>query len=193
MNSKFLFEVLVIAAAFLNCNSTVGEGTKAPNPPPPHPTQGSGLETQLGGQYVKKLQLRKGEEAILGPQQPLSLQFQASGLSSVRQFEVVVSVEPAEAFDLSASSFSPDKPFITVGAGVEITAEKNLRLMGVFLDAAGYSGDGGLGTLHLKTSSSFSIATQAKVRVLRFSIGPSSTERDNYTEQDLNLGLSFGP
>ena len=28
MNSKFLFEVLVIAAAFLNCNSTVGEGTK---------------------------------------------------------------------------------------------------------------------------------------------------------------------
>ena len=193
MKSRSLLGALALSAALLNCNSTVGEGTKAPNPPPSQSTQGGGLEAQLGGQYAKKLQMLEGEEAVLGPQQPLSLQFQAGGLSTVRQFEFIVAVEPLDAFDLSAASFAPDKPFITVGSGVEITAEKNLRLMGVFLDAAGFSGDGGLGTLHLKTSSKFSIATQAKARVLRFSIGPSSTARDNYTEQDLNLGLSFGP
>ena len=186
MHNRFLLGALVLTAAFLSCNSTVGEGTKSSSSPQLPSSGGSDTEAQLDGPHVKTLQLLKGEAGSA-----LSLQLQAGGMSGVRQFEFNVALEPAEAFDLSSASFAPAKPFITVGSGVEITPEKNLRAIGIYLDAAGYSGDGGLGTLTVKTSSSFSSSTRA--RIVRFSAGPSSKERDTYTEQQLNLSLSFGP
>ena len=177
MHNRSLLGTLALAAAFLSCSA---------------PSQRSGLTAQLDGPHVKTLQLLK-DEAVGGPQQPLSLQLQAGGMSGIRQFEFTVALEPPEAFDLNSISFSPSKPFITVGSGVEVTPEKNLRAIGIYLDAAGYSGDGGLGTLTVKTSSSFSSSTQGRARILRFSAGPSSSERDTYTEQQLNLSLSVGP
>ncbi len=190
MHNRSLLGALVLTAAFLSCNSTVGEGTKSSSSPQLPSSGGSDTEAQLDGPHVKTLQLLKGEAGSA-----LSLQLQAGGMSGVRQFEFNVALEPAEAFDLSSASFAPAKPFITVGSGVEITPEKNLRAIGIYLDAAGYSGDGGLGTLTVKTSSSFSSSTRARARarIVRFSAGPSSKERDTYTEQQLNLSLSFGP
>ena len=189
MPTRSLLQALALAVAVLSCNSTVGEGTKSnASPQLPPRQQGSGTEAQLDGPHVKTLQLLKGEEGG-----GLSLQVQAGGMSGVRQFEFFVALEPAEAFDLSSASFVPAKPFITVGSGVEITKEQHLRAIGIYLDAAGYTGDGDLGTLTVKTSSAFSSSTQARARIVRFSAGPSSKERDTYTEEQLNLGLSFGP
>ena len=184
MNPRSLFGVLALAV--LGCNSTVGEGTKSVGSPQPFPSQALGTEARLTGPYVKTLQLAKGEDN-------LSLQLQAGGMSGVRQFELIAALEPAGAFNLTASSFAPAKPFITMGSGVQLTPEKTLRLGGAFLDASGYSGDGELGTLHLQARSSLSAATLARIRILYFSAGPSSSERDTYTEQELNLGLSVGP
>ncbi|MBM3277926.1 MAG: hypothetical protein FJY95_07565 [Candidatus Handelsmanbacteria bacterium] len=183
MRYQALLGVLALAAALLNCNSTVNEGPRATGSLQPLPNLGSGTEARLNGLHVKTLQLLKGEVG-----EGLSLQFQAGGMSGVRQFEFTLALEPAEAFDLNSASFAPAKPFITMGSGVQIIPEKTLRLGGAYLDASGYTGDGELGTLHLKTRSS-----QARIRILRFSVGPSSSKRDTYTEQQLNLGLNLGP
>ncbi|MCC7261417.1 MAG: hypothetical protein IT369_02740 [Candidatus Latescibacteria bacterium] len=183
MHSRSLLGALILTAAVLGCNSTVGEGTKAASSPQPLPG-GSGTEVQLNGPHVKTLQLSRGEEG-------LSLQVQAGGMSGVRQFEFTVALEPAGAFDLNSASFSTASPFITVGSGVEITPEKNLRAIGIYLDAAGFAGDGVLGTLTVKASAT--PATTPRARIMRFSAGPSSKERDTYTEQQLNLSLNLGP
>ncbi|MSR81424.1 MAG: hypothetical protein EXS58_00645, partial [Candidatus Latescibacteria bacterium] len=87
MHSRSPLGALVLTAAFLSCNSTVGEGTKSSGSP------------QLDGPHVKTLQLLKGEAG-----DALSLQLQAGGMSGVRQFEFNVALEPAEAFDLSSAS-----------------------------------------------------------------------------------------
>jgi hypothetical protein len=185
MRHRFLLGALALAAAALSCNSTVGEGTKAVGSPQPLPGGGSGTEVRLDGPYVKTLQLARGDG--------LSLQFQAEGMSGIRQFEFTVALEPAEAFDLNSASFAPARPFITVGSGVEITPEKTLRAIGIYLDAAGYTGDGELGTLSVKASPAPSSSIPPRARILRFSAGPSSKERDTYTEQQLNLSLGLGP
>ncbi len=187
MKSRSLLSALALAAVVLGCNSTVGEGTKAISPAQPLPSNGSGTEVQLDGAYVKTLQLSKGGEG------GLSLRVQAGGMSGVRQFEFTVALEPAESFDLNSASFAPASPFITVGSGVEITPEKNLRAIGIYLPTAGFTGDGELGTLTLRTNSAVSSSIPPRVRLLRFSAGPSSRERDTYTEQQLNLGLNLGP
>lgn len=173
MDIRSLLGAMAMAAAFLSCSA---------------PSQRSGLTAQLDGPHVKTLQLFKGEAG-----EGLSIQLQAGGMSGVRQFELTMALEPPEAFDLTTASFAPEKPFVTMGSGVQITPEKTLRLGGAFLDASGYSGDGGLGTLHLKPNSKSPTSAQARIRILHFSAGPSSIERDTYTEQQLNLSLSLGP
>lgn len=194
MSCRYLLSLLALAVGYLGCNSTGSESTKPSSQPlPVAPVQGPRLEAKLGGRYVEKLQIQQGDGPAAGPNQPLSVRFQASGMNGVKQFELVVALEPVEAFELEAATFTPEKPFITVGSGVEVTPEKNLRSIGIFLDVAGRSGDGALGTLNLKTSSTFSAATRVRIRVLRFSIGPSSRERDTYAEQELNLGVVIGP
>lgn len=185
MHNRSLLGTLVLAAALLSCNSTVGEGTKAAGSRQPLLSGGSGTEARLDGPYVKTLQLTQALEG-----DGLSLLVEAGGMAGVRQFELTLALEPAEAFDLTTASFSPEKPFITMGSGVQITPEKTLRLGGAFLDASGYTGDGELGTFRLTKSP---VTTQARIRILHFSAGPSSSERDTYTEQQLNLSLSVGP
>lgn len=175
MYHRYAFGWALCAAALLRCSAS---------------SQGTGLEARLQGHYVEKLQVLKGDEANPGAQQPLSLHFQASGMKGVHQFELVVAPEPAEAFDLEAATFEPDTPFITIGSGVQLLPEKHLRMAGLSL-GLDRDGEAGLGILHLKTSAAFTPA--ARLRVLSFSIGPSSKERDTYAEQELNLGLSFGP
>lgn len=184
MKSRSLFGALALVAAVLGCNSTVGEGTKAAGSPQVLPSGGSGTEAQLSGPYAKTLQVAKGEDG-------LALQVLAGGMSGVRQFEFTVALEPAGAVDLSSASFSPASPFITVGSGVEVTPEKNLRAIGIYLNAAGFTGDGELGTLTVKASAT--PATSLRARIVRFSAGPSSRERDTYTEQQLNLSLDLSP
>ena len=117
-----------------------------------------------------------------------SFSFSAAGMSEVKQFEVIVAAEPAEAFDLNGAAFVPEKPFITVGSGIELSPDKHLRMAGILLSQP-KSGNGPLGTLTLQTSAAFTKATQARIRILLFSIGPSSRERDRYEERTLNMGV----
>ena len=50
-------------------------------------------------------------------------------------------------------------------------------------------GDDALGTLKLVTGDRFSAGDRVQIRVAFFSMGPSFSNRDDYTAEDLNMGV----
>jgi hypothetical protein len=50
-----------------------------------------------------------------------------------------------------------------------------------------------MGTFNLKTADSFTTATEATIKVIRYSVGPSSTVRDVFDEAALGLSITVNP
>jgi hypothetical protein len=138
-------------------------------------------EAELAGAYIAKLSVTPNTNKIDGPGQEITLELQASGLTTAKQVEFIIAVRPPEAFDLDASVFSPADPYLTLGTGVELVDNQLLRLGSVaFVD--GNFGDASLGTLNLTLSQEYIPGTIVSVHILFFSIGPSSEEREIYDE-----------
>jgi hypothetical protein len=70
-----------------------------------------------------------------------------------------------------------------------LVAADRIQMGAAILGGAGISGDKTLGTLRIKTSATFGRLVEAQIGVERFSVGPSSAERDEYTGDILNLGV----
>jgi hypothetical protein len=114
-----------------------------------------------------------------------------SGMVGVKQFNVTLTVSPAEAFDLSASAFVQN-PAFTISPGVEFPAEGQVK-SGAASFSAAVDGDAALGTFTLTTSDSFTADTEATITVSNLSIGPSSTDRDEFDATALNLSITVNP
>lgn len=181
-------------AALLCCGTDSGKNGGRSSLPLPGQT-GPGnvplrLTAQLNGRYAKSVRIEEDTWKATGPQQEISLSFAAGGMEKVKQFEFVLTFDPATALDLEASTFVPPQPFLTFGSGIELLPEGQLRLGGAILQADAYApAEGDLGTLTLRTGTLFQARTQVKVRVTFFSIGPSFQDRDDYRAEDLNMGL----
>jgi len=119
----------------------------------------------------------------------VSLTIQAAGLVEVKQYDITISVEPADAFDLAATSFTPATGFMA--PGMEVTAGR--VKVGAANFSGSMSGSGSLGTFVLTTSGSYSTATQATVVVESISVGPSSTDRDAFDAATLGLTVVVNP
>ena len=120
--------------------------------------------------------------------QNLQLTFQMEDLAEVRQFEVRVQPEPANAFDVDSAVFAGSQPFVTpFASGIQISG--NVMRMGGASLGTGVSGAASLGTLTIRTSSSFNSFTEARLVVTLLSIGPSSSQRDEYQSETLRLGI----
>ena len=57
-----------------------------------------------------------------------------------------------------------------------------MHVVGLLLERA-------LGTLTLITGERFTVSTQVEIRIAFFSMGPSFSDRDDYTAADLNMGV----
>ena len=132
----------------------------------------------------------------IGPGQEVTVELEADNVVGVKQYGLVVTLDPPDAFDLDSITFAtasdvldPEDPktwvsgtWISPGVlllddGVELGA-------GNFTDA--YTGsDFALGTLTLTTAADFTADTEALIDVTRISLGPSSTERDVFEIDDL--------
>ena len=188
MKAHTLLLWLCSALLVLQCNSSNNGGKSSNLPLPDIPgSPGAGLqsEVQLDGRFVRGLRIEQGNRSGMGAQQEVELQFTALGMSGIGQFEIKIAPDPLAAFDLSALNFSPDMPFITVPPGVEVQEDNQLWIIGANVQRNS-NGDATLGTLTLRTSSTFNLAT---LRVVFFSMGPSSSERENYTDELLNMGV----
>ena len=181
-----------VACSDADPNLGAGDTTKLPTP--------SGLtnsvdrkeyrqRADLEGRFVTGIEIVGEEWKAGGPNLEVSLILEASGLSQARQFELLLQPSPASAFDPASASFALAVPPWTFSPGTQVSEDGKVRVGGASL---GYDVEGTqrLGTLTLRTSGSFSSASQASISVLLFSIGPSSQERDNFEAGDLNLGVN---
>ena len=116
------------------------------------------------------------------------MEFAATGMSGIGQFEFLLEFDPVEAFTVAGFAFKPVDPFVTFGIGVEPVSSNQVRIGGADL-TRGTAGDAELGTLTLRTSSSFSTLQEAHVRIVFFSMGPDSQNRDSYAAEQLDMGI----
>ena len=115
-----------------------------------------------------------------------------SGLVGVKQFNVTLTVSPADAFDLSASVFAQNAAAFTISPGVEFPADGQVK-SGAASFGAAVDGDAALGTFTLTTSDSFTADTEATITVSNVSIGPTSTDRDVFDAATLELSVTVNP
>ena len=196
MRSSRLSMPLVAAAVMLACTHC-GETNRSSNLQLPSQSPGAGgvefnLNAELDGRYVDAISIEGSRWLATGPGQEVALTFRATGLDRVAQFELIVETDPANLFDFDTSSFVPQGPFVTFGSGVEAVADNRLRFGGANLRSP-IVGERTLGTLLLKTASGFSAVSSARVRLVFFSIGPSSSDRDSYEADQLNMGIVVNP
>ena len=144
---------------------------------------------QLDGRYVAQIRIEDGGAWRANrAQQEIALTLTATGLTSVRQVEFVVKPTPVSAFDLASAVFTPAAPLRTLGVGVEVERGTQIRAGAATL-TEDVVGDRVLGTLTLKTSTTFNALTKAQLGVVFVSVGPSVSDRENFEEEDLNLGV----
>jgi hypothetical protein len=116
----------------------------------------------------------------------------AAGLVNAKQFDIIVEVSPADAFDLTATTFAHNAAQFTISPGVEFPAAGQVK-SGAASFGAAVNGDALMGTFNLKTADSFTTATEATIKVIRYSVGPSSTVRDVFDEAALGLSITVNP
>ena len=136
--------------------------------------------------FVSQVSLNNDDKAlnelVAGPGTKIPVVLSAAGLAGVKQVEVIVTVSPAEAFDLEATTFSGSSAFILSAPGVEVSGNQ-VRGGAVVLSNA-VDGDEDLGTFTLVTSDNFTEEMEAEIVVHSVSLGPSSGVRD-YLDTEL--------
>lgn len=181
-------------AALVGFSACTDDTASGPDPAPgsatpPGSTAALRQSADLAGAYLKLLRITGDGWKATGGGQELTLTFEADGLDQVRQFELIVQPDPASAFDLDGAVFAPKQPFVTpFASGIELNGA-NMRFGGASL-ARAVSGNVTLGTLTLRTASTFSAFTQARLVVTLLSVGPSSSQRERYDGNALRLGVS---
>ena len=171
--------LLLLAASLASCGT---DSTKSPSANPP------ALAAQLDGRYAQSIRIEEGQFTATGPDQEVVLTFAAQGMVNVKQFELRLEIEPVNALAFEGSSFTATEPFLTPPFSIELTEEGLWRTGGASITET-KKGDDILGTLTLRTGDGFDAGMQVQVRVAFFSLGPSFSDRDDYTAADLNMGV----
>ena len=160
-----------------------------PGPIGPTGSSALGLEAQLDGRYINSIRIEDSDFTANGPNQEIVLTFAAQGMSNVKQFEFRLEIDPIDALSFEGSSFEPVRPFIAPpGFSIEVMESGQWRTGGASVSQA-KEGNDILGILKLVTGDRFSAGDKAQVRVAFFSMGPSFSDRDDYSADDLNMGI----
>ncbi len=136
--------------------------------------------------FVSQVSLNNDDNAlnelVAGPGTKIPVVVSAAGLAGVKQVEVILTVSPAEAFDLEATTFGGSSAFLLSAPGVEVSG--NQVRGGAVVISEAVDGDADLGTFTLVTSDNFTEDMEAGIVVHSVSLGPSSGERD-YLDTEL--------
>ena len=147
------------------------------------------LTADLSGSFAQRFRIVGEGLDASGPGQEISLTFEVDGADQVRQFDIRLEAEPPAAFDLANAEATLETPFVTpVPNGVVVTGAE-LRVLGASLTTS-VTGTQALGTLRIRTASGYDASTGARLVLTLLSIGPSSSERDEYGS-DIGLGISL--
>ena len=148
-------------------------------------------EKELNGRYIRSVSLSGGQLSTSTEGQLIEIFVNATGLANVKQFEMILHSDPEDSFELAESNFVPAQPFISPPNSIEITESGRWRTGGASISGE-VNGDVSLGTLKLITGRGFDKIDHSILHLDFFSIGPSSSDRDDYYEKDLSVGITIG-
>ena len=129
------------------------------------------------------------EVSGIGAGGTVSLNVTASGMVGVSQYDMTVTVTPADAFDLEATTFAPGPDFVAPGTE---TGEGTVKAGAANFSGA-IDGDSSLGDFVLTASADFTEDTQATVTVSMVSVGSSSTDRDEFDADAIGISIAVNP
>ena len=134
------------------------------------------------------------ESAGIGPgdSESVTLTIFAAGMAGVKQYDIIVQVDPADAFDLDATVYTPGNVAFLV-PGKEVDAAAGTVKIGAANLLGTVDGDEVLGTFAFTTAAGFTTNTEAQITVSRISLGPSSSDRDVFEAADLGLTVALNP
>ena len=197
MNFRLCIPILLTAfTALTACGSDASKNAETPGGGSlPLPGGGSSgtlvLAADLNGRYVQSIRIEDGDFSANSGGQEVTLGFAADGMANVKQFEFRLSINPVNAIDFAGSAFAATQPFLQPPpAGIEQMDDGQWRIAGaIFGDSK--EGNNRLGMLTLKTADGFDAQNEVQIRVTFFSVGPSFSDRDDYTADDLNMGVTI--
>ena len=141
--------------------------------------------------FVSQVSLNNDDKAlnevVAGAGQKIPVVLSANGLVGVKQIETIVTVSPAEAFDLEKTTFAGSAAFRLAAPDVEVAGNQVRGGAVVLSDAV--DGDAHIGSFILVTSDSFTEEMEAKVVIHSVSLGPSSGVRDYLDEELLSRSM----
>ena len=182
--------ILPFAWFLLHCGGT--EPDSISNPPQPvavtEAVSGLRQSVTLNGSYAGEVLIEGDDWKATSGGREVALLFSGRGLKNIRQVELILDPVPASAFDLDNAVFAPKDPFITFGNGVEPLDDGRLRIGGASVSKT-IEGYQQFGTFTVRTSDGFTSQTKARIEVSFLSLGPSSSDREEYHNEDLGLGV----
>ncbi|MCC7261318.1 MAG: T9SS type A sorting domain-containing protein [Candidatus Latescibacteria bacterium] len=127
----------------------------------------------------------------VGPGATVDVAIAAAGMVGVKQFAVILEWSPADAIDVSASSFDANDVYGLALPSVEVVADGQGKVGAAAF--SGQSGSGALGVAKLVTSSTVTTATEITINVISVSLGPNSSTRDVIDTSTLGLSVTVNP
>ena len=143
---------------------------------------------RLEGTYGGEIRIDGDSWKAVSSQEEISLSFNGKDLKNIRQIEFILEFHPLDAFDFSSAVFVPQDPLLTFGAGVEQLENGQLRI-GAASVSSNVEGEQALGRFTIRTSATFNPLNSAHIEVTFLSLGPSSSDRENYQRQELTMGV----
>ncbi len=200
MRNKLIRLLSMISIFIFSCGNDPVRNELPPNLPGP---MSSNVETiaesedielvpekELNGRYIRSVSLSGGQLSTGTEGQLIEIFVNATGLANVKQFEMILHADPDDSFELAESTFVPAQPFISPPNSIEITENGRWRTGGASI-SGDVNGDASLGTLKLITGRGFDKIDRSILYLDFFSIGPSSSDRDDYYEKDLSVGITI--
>ena len=128
----------------------------------------------------------------VGPGESVTLDIAGSGFVGIKNLDVFVTVSDPDAFDLGSSTLTAFAGWFALPGQVVSGTTDQVRVGAALLGAGGVDGDGSF-QVNLTTSAGFTTATEATITVNLISVGPSSTDRDQFDAAALGLVVNLNP
>ena len=190
-NRQSIAIILPLACFFLlGCGRTEPDGISNPPQAAEGTAAPSGLRQSaaLDGSYAGEILIEGDDWKATSGGREVALLFSGRKLKNIRQVELILEPVPSSAFDLDSAVFQPEDPFLTFASGVEPLDGGRLRIGGASVSKT-IEGYQQFGTFTVRTSESFNSETKARIEVNYLSLGPSSSDREEYKKEDLRLGV----
>lgn len=131
----------------------------------------------------------------VGAGETVAVVVSADGLVAVKNLDIYVTVTPADAFNTAGFTIALGSEFAgwfpLPGQLVSGTTDQ-VRVGGALLGAGGVDGSGTF-TVNVPTSATMAVGTEATIEISLISVGPTSSDRDEFDAAALGLSVGLNP